>query len=297
MVKPEAVIEHEAKETLLRALSRIAVAADAAAVFASDVAGQRESRLAEKILRPVQILDLDTVIAVVPDTAVDSQRLFTQGILIPEDRKPSIRPPQELQPKSRPTVKSTVRLPSVGEPRLDLQVFCRENLHAHAVEEPWRIRRNVGRLIRPVVELVVTEKPDVGHEDPRIHVDSMQGVEVVAAVGLRNIAVRIVQLPLTARWAGVITRRRLRIHTKLRHQPGAHVVVVKIAAYTELRHLHFVVPEDLARSTNRVVFRMIETVVVIHVGPDLWGKKLRGIRRVYGARIAVQPCEIGKGKG
>src|SRR6266436_4021086 len=98
MVKPEAVIEHEAKETLLRALSRIAVAADAAAVFASDVAGQRESRLAEKILRPVQILDLDTVIAVVPETAVDSQRLFTQGILIPEDRKPSIRPPRSCNP-------------------------------------------------------------------------------------------------------------------------------------------------------------------------------------------------------
>src|SRR5712664_73112 len=192
MVKPEAVIEHEAKETLLRALSRIAVAADAAAVFASDVAGQRESRLAEKILRPVQIFDLNTVIAVVPDTAVDSQRLFTQGILIPEDRKPSIRPPQELQPKSRPTVKSTVRLPSVGEPRLDLQVFCRENLHAHAVEEPRRIRRNVGRLIRPIVELVVTEKPDIGHEDPRIHVDPMQCVEVVATVSFGNISVRIV---------------------------------------------------------------------------------------------------------
>src|SRR5260370_31276001 len=124
MVKPEAVIEHEAKETLLRALSRIAVAADAAAVFASDVAGQRESRLAEKILRPVQILDLDTVIAVVPDTAVDSQRLFTQGILIPEDRKPSIRPPQELQPKSRPTDKSTSPLPPDGKPTLPPQPLC-----------------------------------------------------------------------------------------------------------------------------------------------------------------------------
>src|SRR6266851_5969855 len=216
MVKPEAVIEHEAKETLLRALSRIAVAADAAAVFASDVAGQGESCLAEKILRPVQILDLNTVIAVVPDTAVDSQRLFTQGILIPEDRKPSIRPPQELQPKSRPTVKSTVRLPSVGEPRLDLQVFCRENLHAHAVEEPRRIRRNVGRLIRPIVELVVTEKPDVRHEDAGVHVDPMQCVEVVAAVSLRNIAVGVVEVPLPPRRTGVVPRRRLRIQSKLR---------------------------------------------------------------------------------
>src|SRR5258707_541026 len=277
MVKPEAVIEHEAKETLLRALSRIAVAADAAAVFASDVAGQRESRLAEKILRPVQILDLDTVIAVVPDTAVASQRLFTQGILIPEDRKPSIRPPQELQPKSRPTVKSTVRLPSVGEPRLNLQVFCRENLHAHAVEEPWRIRRNVGRLIRPVVELVVTEKPDVGHEDPRIDVDPMQCVEVVAAVSLRYIPVRIVELPLTARRAGIVARRCLRVQTELGHQAGTHIVIVKVASYTELRQLHFAVPEDLARSADRVILRMVETVVVSHIGANLWSKEAGGI--------------------
>src|SRR5258708_11298992 len=98
MVKPEAVIEHEAKETLLRALSRIAVAADAAAVFASDIAGQRESRLAEKILRPVQILDLDTVIAVVPVTDVGSQRLVSQCIRIHEDESVSIRPTPDMLP-------------------------------------------------------------------------------------------------------------------------------------------------------------------------------------------------------
>src|SRR5713226_3808174 len=120
MVKPEAVIEHETQETLFWALGAIAVATHSSAVFAADVAGQRESRLAEKIFLMVQVFDLDAVVAVVTDTARDSQRLFTQGILIPEDRKPSIRPPQDLHPKSRPTVKSTVRLPSVDEPRLDL---------------------------------------------------------------------------------------------------------------------------------------------------------------------------------
>src|ERR1700730_17524845 len=229
MAKPEAVVEHEAKEILFWALRGVAVAAHPAAMFASDVAGQRESRLAEKILWPIQILDLDTVVAVVTDTARDSQRLLTQGVLIPEDRKPSMRPPQELQTKSGPTVEPSVGLPSVREPRLDFQVLCRENLDAHAIEKPRRIRGDVGRLIGTIVELVVTEKADVRHEDPRIHVDPMQCVEVVPAVGLRNIPVRIIELPLTACWAGVIARRRLRIQTKLGHQAGAYIVVVKVA--------------------------------------------------------------------
>src|SRR6266849_8194492 len=229
MVKPEAVIEHETQETLFWALGAIAVATHSSAVFAADVAGQRESRLAEKIFLMVQVFDLDTVIAVVPDTARDSQRLFTQGILISEDRQPSIRPPQDLHPKSRPAVKSAIRLPAINKPWLDLQVLCGENLHAHAVEEPRRIRRNIRRLIRPVVELVVTEQPDVGHEDPGIHVDPMQCVEVVAAISLRNIAVGVVEVPLPPRRTGVVPRRRLRIQSKLRHQPGAYIVIVKVA--------------------------------------------------------------------
>jgi hypothetical protein len=49
VVEAEAVIEHRAKETLLRRLGRIIEATNAAAMFASDVAGQGESRLAEKL--------------------------------------------------------------------------------------------------------------------------------------------------------------------------------------------------------------------------------------------------------
>ena len=76
-------------------------------------------------------------------------------------------------------------------------MLCWKNLHAHAIEKPRRIRRDVGRLIRPIVELIVTEKPDVGHEDAGIDVDPMQCVEVVPAVGLRNIPVRTVEVPLS----------------------------------------------------------------------------------------------------
>src|ERR1700730_3138425 len=170
MAKPEAVVEHEAKEILFWALRGVAVAAHPAAMFASDVAGQRESRLAEKILWPIQILDLDTVVAVVTDTARDSQRLLPQGVLIPEDRKPSIRPPQELQTKSGPTVETSVGLPSVRVTRLDSQVQGGENLDSGASLNHRGPPGDVGRLIVATVELVVTEKLDVRHEDPRIHV-------------------------------------------------------------------------------------------------------------------------------
>src|ERR1700682_4646746 len=140
-------------------------------------------------------------------------------------------------------------------------MFCWKNLNAHSVEKPRRIRRDIRRLIGPVVELVVTEKPDVGHKDSRIDVDSMQCVEVVAAVCLRNIPVRIVEVPLTTRRTSVVARRRLRIETKLCHQSRAYVVIVEVTAHTELRYLDFAVPEDLARSANRVILGMVATGV------------------------------------
>src|SRR5882762_6410960 len=42
---------------------------------------------------------------------------------------------------------------------------------------------------------------------------------------------------------------------------------------------------------------MVETVVVINVSPDLWRKKTGGVRRVLGARVAIEPGEIGKAEG
>src|SRR5580704_12039493 len=98
VAEPEAVIEHEAEKTLLRALRRVAPAADTASVFATDIAGQRESRFAQKILWSVQILDFNAVIAVVTHASRNTQGLFTDAILVSEDRQPAGRPPQNLHP-------------------------------------------------------------------------------------------------------------------------------------------------------------------------------------------------------
>ena len=72
---------------------------------------------------------------------------------------------------------------------------------------------------------------------------------------------------------------------------------MKIAAYTELRHLDLIDPEDFARPTDRVVFRMIEIVNVIDVGANLRREKLRVHRRFLGAGVAGQPCEVRERKG
>src|SRR5215469_6388741 len=159
-------------------------ASDSAAVLASDIARQRECGLAEKSFLIVVVLDLDTVVAVIAHAARHAERLLAKRILIAKQREPPVWPPQDLHAEARPGVEPSIRLPPIREPRLNLQMLCRKNLNAHAVEEPRRVRRNIRRLIGPVVELVVTEQAHVRHEDACVHVDSMQRVEVVATVRL-----------------------------------------------------------------------------------------------------------------
>src|SRR5215469_14293490 len=130
IVEPEAVVEHEPKEALLRALLRPSVAAHAATVLASGVARQRESHLVEEFLGVDVVLDLDAVIDVITHAARNAKGLFAEGILISEHGEPSIGPVQDLHSESWPVIESTVGLPAVGEPRLDLKVLGRKNLYA-----------------------------------------------------------------------------------------------------------------------------------------------------------------------
>src|SRR5580704_7755401 len=102
----------------------------------------------------VVILDLDTVVGVIAHAARGVQRIFAQSILIPQQRKPSIRAPQNLSANAQPAIEPTVGLPSVNDPGLNLQVRRGEDLYAHSVKEPRRIRGDVGGLIGPVVEVV-----------------------------------------------------------------------------------------------------------------------------------------------
>ena len=125
----------------------------------------------------------------------------------------------------------------------------------------------------------------------------MQRVEVVTAVSLGDIAVGISQVPLSTRIAGIVARRGLRIHPELRHQARTHVVIVKVSTNSKLRDANFVRAEDLARSADRIVFRMVEIVVIDNVSSNFGRKKL-GIKSGFlRAWIAVQPRPVRKREG
>src|SRR6185369_8568059 len=112
----------------------------------------------------------------------------------------------KLSSNSWAVIEPAVGLPSIDKPRLNLQ-FCRgKDLHSHSVEEPWRVRRDIGRLIGPVIKVVVAEESDVRHEYSGIDVDPVQGVEVVSAVGFGQITICVVQVPLATRGTSVISR-------------------------------------------------------------------------------------------
>src|SRR5215469_9327041 len=195
-----------------------------------------------------------------------------------------------------PMIELAVRLPTVDKPGLNLQMLSGENLYTYAIKEPRRVRGHIGGLVGPIIEVVVTKEADVRQENPCIHIDSMQGVEVITAVRLGNVAIRIGQGPLATCRAGVVARRCLRIHAELRHQPGTHVVVMEIAAHPELRSLDFVCPENFAGSADRVILRMSEVVDIVHVGSNFGSKELAVEGGCFRTWVPIQPGEIGKGK-
>src|ERR1700688_947308 len=101
---------------------------------------------------------------------------------------------------------------------------CREDLDSKAGEKPWSVGRNIGRLIGPIIELVVTEETDIRQEDTGINVYAVQSIEMVSSVRFREIAICVVQIPLPASGAGIVPGRGLRIQAELRHNPCANIV-------------------------------------------------------------------------
>src|ERR1019366_1986665 len=131
---------------------------------------------------------------------------------IAQNRKPSIGPPEDLRADARPVIEAARGLPSVHQPGLDFPVLIGENLYAHAIAEPWRVRRHVRWLIGPVVEVVVAEQAHIRHEDPGLNIDTIHYVEVISGVGLGDIAIGIGKLPLATRRAGIVAWRGRGIH-------------------------------------------------------------------------------------
>src|SRR6185295_8129834 len=67
---------------------------------------------------------------------------------------------------------------------------------------------------------------------------------------------------------------------------------MEVAADAELRHLNLTGPEDLTRTGNGVVDRLVERVGEVRVGAKLAGERLRIERRFFRAGVAGQPREV-----
>src|SRR4029077_13078709 len=136
--------------------------------------------------------------------------------------------------------------PSVDDPRFNFQFVGGEPLNSKTVEEPWRVRGHIGWLVRPVIEVVITEQADVRDEDSRIDVEPVVYVEVIAAPRFRKVLVRPAQVPLPASDAGIIARGGNGKHAAHGQDPAANVLPVKVATYADLFQLDFVGSKDLS---------------------------------------------------
>ena len=67
---------------------------------------------------------------------------------------------------------------------------------------------------------------------------------------------------------------------------------MEVAAHTQLGHLNFARPKNLARSADGVVFRVMEVVDVIDIGADFGRNELGIESRRFGPRGAVQPSPV-----
>src|SRR6185295_7396772 len=136
------------------------------------------------------------------------------------------------------------------------------------------------------------EEADVRHENAGIDVDAMHRVQVDAAIRLREVAVSVIEVPLTAGRARVVARRHRRIHAELRHEASARVPGVKVATDAKLLDLHLAGTPALRRPHQGVVRRSIEIEDVRRIHAELTGEILRVQYRRVLAAVAVQPSEV-----
>src|SRR5579864_5952949 len=141
----------------------------------------------------VVILDFNTVVRVNARAAelpvAITQCVFAHTVIVENERKPWLRPIKYLSAKARLAAHSPVGLPAVDNPGFDLQFVSGEPLNSQSVEEPWRVRGHVGGLICPVVEVVVTEEPNVRNENSGVNIEPMVHVEVIPCIGFRKVLV------------------------------------------------------------------------------------------------------------
>src|SRR5208337_2523059 len=94
-----------------------------------------------------------------------SQVILSVPILIEYELQPLPGHVQNLPSQTHVAVVLVIRLPTVNDPGLDLELVRGKPLNSQSIEKPWCVGRDEGRLINPVIEVVVAEETDVGHED------------------------------------------------------------------------------------------------------------------------------------
>ena len=67
---------------------------------------------------------------------------------------------------------------------------------------------------------------------------------------------------------------------------------MKVAAEADLIELDFVGTEDLGRSADGVIFRMIEAAPKIGIESDFRGEEFRIPNRIFVTRVTVQPSPV-----
>src|ERR1700682_637824 len=179
-----------------------------------------------------------------------------------------------MPPQACPAAEPAIGLPSVDDPRLNLQFVGRKPLNSHPVKEPGSVGRHIRWLVSPVIEVVVAEQSNVGHENSRIQIEAVVHIPVVASVCLGHVLIRTAKIPLSPSRAGVIAWRRDAEHSIHGQNPAANVLPMEVAAEADLFHLDFVRPKNLARSAQRVILGVVKTTYKVRVEPDLWSEEL-----------------------
>src|SRR5260370_22828022 len=108
------------------------------------------------------------------------------AIIVEDQLERLVRLPEDLPAKAQVSIEPGVGLPAVDEPRLDLQRIGGEPLDSQSIEEPGRVGRNEGRLVSPVVEIVVAEEADVRDENAGIDSQPVGHIEMIAGIRFRN---------------------------------------------------------------------------------------------------------------
>ena len=172
------------------------------------------------------------------------------------------------------------------------QVLCRPPLDAQSVEEPGGVGRYERRLVGPVVEVVVAEQSDVGHENTQVDVQAVVHIEVISGIRLGEIPIGILQIPLAHRRTRVIARGGGREHAEHRQKARSHIVPVKVPAEAHLFDLKFSGAKLLGGTHDGVIVRMIETLHVVHVEANFGREELGVEDRGFATRRAVHPAHI-----